>query len=167
MDDPTTVRFALPLLASGQAGKEWTHNEALALIDLALQPAVQAVGRDTPPAAPLAGQSWIVGTAPTGAWQGRAGCLAGWTASGWRFVAPREGFAAWSISTGRTVVYRDGLWQEGDVAARRLVIDGVPVVQSQGAAIADPSGGANADSEGRRAIGEMLAALRRHGLIAP
>ncbi|MGL4312420.1 MAG: DUF2793 domain-containing protein, partial [Sphingomonas sp.] len=32
----TTSRLALPLLAAGQAQKEMFHNEALALIDLAL-----------------------------------------------------------------------------------------------------------------------------------
>lgn len=167
MDDSATARFALPLLASGQAGKEWTHNEALALIDLALQPAVQAIGNNAPPDAPEVGQSWIVGPAPMGAWQGRAGALAGWTASGWRFVTPRDGFSVWSLSASRTAAYRDGVWREGDVAASRLLVDGVPVVQSRGAAIADPDGGATVDTEGRRAIGAMLAALRRHGLIAP
>lgn len=166
MADPVTARFALPLLATGQAGKEWTHNEALALIDLAVQPAVQAVGLNAPPAAPQPGQSWIVGPSPSGDWQGRAAALAGWTASGWRFVMPREGFVVWCLSSKRTAVYRDGLWLEGDVAASRLVVDGLPVVQARGAAIADPAGGTGVDAEARRAIGEILAALRRHGLIA-
>ena len=45
----TTSRFALPLLAAGQADKELTHNEALACLDILLQPVVQAVGLTVPP----------------------------------------------------------------------------------------------------------------------
>ncbi|MFX4817188.1 DUF2793 domain-containing protein, partial [Acinetobacter baumannii] len=57
----TTSRLALPLLAAGQAQKEMFHNEALALIDLALAAAVESVGLNTPPATPEDGQCWIVG----------------------------------------------------------------------------------------------------------
>ena len=38
-----TDRFALPLLATAQAQKEMTHNEALALLDAVVQPVVVAV----------------------------------------------------------------------------------------------------------------------------
>ncbi len=38
MEHETTARLGLPLLATGQAQKETTHNEALALIDLAPHP---------------------------------------------------------------------------------------------------------------------------------
>ena len=85
MSDDTTARLALPLLVSGQAHKEETHNEALALIDLALCCAVEASGVDVPPEMPLPGQCWIVGSAPRGAWSGQAGALAGWTGAGWQF----------------------------------------------------------------------------------
>ena len=37
----TTVRFALPLIAPGQAQKEAYHNEALAAIDAALHACVE------------------------------------------------------------------------------------------------------------------------------
>ena len=40
MTDPITPRFGLPLLAPGQAAKELTHNEALSLLDLLVQPVV-------------------------------------------------------------------------------------------------------------------------------
>ena len=73
----TTSRFALPLLAAGQADKELTHNEALACLDILLQPVVQAVGLTVPPPSPLPGQCWIVGPDATDAWARRAGDLAG------------------------------------------------------------------------------------------
>ncbi|HLZ79899.1 MAG TPA: hypothetical protein VKQ09_11235 [Sphingomonas sp.] len=40
MSDATT-RFALPLIAPGQAQKELFHNEALARVDALLQPSVR------------------------------------------------------------------------------------------------------------------------------
>jgi len=40
-DLPSTPRLALPLLAVAQAQKEVTHNEALALLDLLVQPAAK------------------------------------------------------------------------------------------------------------------------------
>jgi hypothetical protein len=80
----TSARLGLPFLAVGQAQKELTHNEALALIDLALHAGVEAVGTNVPPAAPVEGQAWIVGSAPSGAWTGRSQALAGWTPGGWR-----------------------------------------------------------------------------------
>ena len=60
MEGEMTARLGLPLLATGQAGKEVTHNEALALIDLALGAGVAAIGPDSPPAEPVVGQTWIV-----------------------------------------------------------------------------------------------------------
>ena len=44
MSESATPRWALPLLAAGQAEKELTHNEALLLLDMAVQPSVVAVG---------------------------------------------------------------------------------------------------------------------------
>lgn len=166
MTDETTPRFALPLLAAGQAAKEITHNEALALLDLLVQPAVQAAGLNRPPDDPVAGQCWIVGPAPTDAWRGHAGALAGWTAGGWRFAAPREGCVAWCISSTTPIAYRNGLWREGDVVGARLVIAGDRVVGPRRAAIADPAGGGTVDGEARAAVAAVLDALRQHGLIA-
>ncbi|WP_447411707.1 DUF2793 domain-containing protein, partial [Clostridium perfringens] len=85
--------------------KELTHNEAIAAIDLTMQAAVVGVGTNVPPADPQRGACWIVGQRPVDAWQGHAGCLAGWTGAGWRFVVPREGFAAWNSFAARTIIY--------------------------------------------------------------
>ena len=63
MDDHT-ARLALPLLSPGQAQKEMTHNEALALIDLAVQASVESVGATVPPADPAEGAAWILGERP-------------------------------------------------------------------------------------------------------
>lgn len=161
----TTARLGLPLLRAGQAQKEMSHNEALALIDLLMQPQIVAIGVNAPPTAPLAGQCWIVGTSPTGVWTGRAGQLAGWTEGGWRFVTPGEGMAFWLSEQAGFVRYSGGGWTTGRIVGTRLVLDGKPVVGARGAAIAVPAGGSVIDVEARAALATILAMLRGHGLI--
>jgi hypothetical protein len=166
MADDTTARLALPLLQAGQAQKEMTHNEALARLDLLVQARVSTIGLDEPPAAPAAGDCWIVGTAPTGDWSGNAGAIAGWTADAWRFAAAQEGMAVWVADQSLVARYLAGAWVGGDLAGTQVSIEGVKVVGAQAAAVADPAGGTTIDAEARATIGAILAALRGHGLIA-
>jgi hypothetical protein len=143
-----SARLALPFLETGQAQKEWTHNEALALLDIAVQATVEGVA-DSPPASPAAGACWIVGGTPSGAWAGRAGSVAGWTAGGWRFVGAREGMSAWSLAEDTIVRYRNGAWS----------LDRVPPITA-------PSGGTTIDAECRSAVAAILAALQIRGWLA-
>jgi hypothetical protein len=143
-----SVRLQLPFIEAGQAQKEWTHNEALALLDIAVQATVEAVGVDAPPAGPEPGQCWAVGQAPSGAWAGQAGAIAGWTDGGWRFVAARTGLAVWSLIDGTTARYLAGGW--------RL---------DRSAPIAVPAGGVTIDTECRTAVAAILAALAARGWV--
>lgn len=162
----TTSRLKLPTIRAGQAQKELSHNEALALIDLLVHPAVAGFAVNAPPATVAAGDTWVVGTAPTGAWAGRANQLAGWTEGGWRFVMPIEGMMVWLLQSTVTARFSGGSWVAGDVAANRLVIAGNGVVGARQAAIAAPSGGSLIDAQARATLASILAALRSHGLIS-
>ena len=82
MSTDATLRLGLPFLAAGQAQKELTHNEALALADASICAAVQGIAIDVPPANPALGQCWIVGATPSGAWAGRAHALGHRTSRG-------------------------------------------------------------------------------------
>lgn len=161
-----TPRWTLPLLAVGQAQKEVTHNEALALLDLVVHPCVEAVGVNMPPAAPLVGQAWIVGDQPSGDWVGRAEMLAGWTGGGWRFLVPRIGLSVWSRADDCRCDWDGWRWQRGRVTAQSLVVDGKKVVGPQRPGIAPPTGGQVIDSEARTAIEAVISALKAHGLVA-
>ena len=44
-----SARLALPFLVPGQAQKEFFHNEALQLLDIIVQPAVEGAARNDPP----------------------------------------------------------------------------------------------------------------------
>ena len=70
-------------------------------------------------------------------------------------------------ASGELLLRRGGAWEPGVVRAREVRINAQKVVGPRQAAIAAPAGGATIDSEGRAAIGAILAALRSHGLIAP
>ncbi|MES2442794.1 MAG: DUF2793 domain-containing protein [Pseudomonadota bacterium] len=166
MTDLPTPRLALPLLQPGQAQKEMYHNEALARLDLAVQACVIAAATNIPPDDPDAGAAWIVGDAPEGVWAGQAQAVAGWTESGWRFLAAAEGMRAWVTESGGFALFSDGEWRVGE-AHGRLIVDGEQVVGGRGEAIDDPVGGSVIDIEARDAILAILAALREHGLVDP
>lgn len=150
MTDPislpsATSRHGLPLLFSGQAHKEPTLNEALMRVDALLHPVVEAE-LATPPGQPEDGESWLVASAATGAWQGRDGQIATYAGSSWHYLEPSEGMRVFDKNV---AVFRkfDAGWQ-------------------QPAAISDPSGGTSVDIEARVAIGEICQLLREAGLLA-
>ena len=151
MTDPivftsASPRFGLPLLFAGQSQKEVFVNEAHALADALLHPAVEGEA-DDPPAAPAEGDCWLVGGAPTGAWAEHAGALASYQAGGWLFAAPRDGMRVLDRASGQDIRYRDGAWRR-------------PVTP------AEPSGGMTVDAEARSAISGLLAALVSAGVLA-
>lgn len=127
--------------------------------------AVEGVPLAAPPAGPATGDCYIVAANPTGAWAGKAHHLAAYTSGGWRFIVPREGLTAFVVSSGASAVYRSGTWVIGDLSGSQVIIAGVKVIGARGAAIAAPAGGASVDVEARAAIGQILAAMRAHGLI--
>ena len=159
-------RVGAPLLEPAQVDKSTTHNEALAILDIAVSAAVDAFLLDTPPASPAPGDYYIVGDAPTGAWVGRSLALAGYTAGGWRFIAPFAGLSVLDKASGQVAVFEAGAWELGHVRATMLSIAGDQVVGARLAAVDDPAGGSTVDVEARAAIAAVLARLRQHGLIA-
>ena len=161
----STERLGLPLLVPGQAQKELFHNEALMIADALIGAAVEEGARDDPPESPVPGSCYIVGSAPAADWSGYADHLACYTSSGWRFVLPVDGLAVLDKSDGTTIRYWAGAWQAGTIRGSSIVVDGQQVVGSRAAAIAEPAGGTAIDTEARVAIGEIIGALRQHGLI--
>jgi len=138
-------RFGLPLLYAAQAQKELCVNEALAVIDAMLGCAVEGIAT-VPPASPVNGTNWLVGSGGTGAWAGRDGSVAACQAGNWVFIAPRDGMNVLNRATGQTLLYAGG-WQ----------------APAQPAA---PAGGATVDVEARTAIAALIAALQQAGIFS-
>jgi len=149
MSDPisfesSTPRYSLPNLFSGQAQKEIFVNEAFARLDALVHPAVEAE-LTTPPASPLPGQCWLVGTGASGDWSGHDGALASWQGGSWLFIAPQLGCRLTDLSTGGSLCF-NGNWL-------RLI------------APAEPAGGITADDEARQAIVNLIETLRSAGIF--
>ena len=160
-----TARFALPFLAPGQMQKEFFHNEALQKIDTLLCPVIETAAMSTPPSNPAVGSCYLVAPGSTGAWAAQDGSLASFSEGGWRFVPPSEGMSLMDRDSGCFINRRDGQWETGLVHGTELLVNGQTVVRDRQPAISDPSGGAQIDGECRVAVGQILAAMRAHGLI--
>jgi hypothetical protein len=143
-----------------------TSPGALALVDLLLAPSVEAAPVASPPASPTVGTLYRIAPAgASGAFSGLEGKLAGWSAGGWRFIAPVEGMRLTERGSGLELAYRDGAWTSGSLRASEVAIGGQKVLGPRQAAVGDPAGGSVIDVQARQAVAQMLAALRAHGLI--
>ncbi|MCB2065822.1 MAG: DUF2793 domain-containing protein [Erythrobacter sp.] len=150
MSDPfaftaVTPRLHLPNLFAAQAQKEMTVNEALALIDALLHPVVEGEAND-PPAAPVDGECWLIGNAPTGDWAGAAGAIACRQAGNWLFATPIDGIAVFDRTAGQIARHHGG-WQRAS-------------------AVTAPTGGTTTDSEARAAIAGLIDALVAGGILS-
>ena len=144
-----SARLGLPLLIPGQGQKDITHNEALAMLDIVVQPVVQSASQLIPPAA-SEGECWLVPDGSTGEWAAHAGALACWTSGGWRYASASEGWTAWVVVEAVRFRRHDGRGQRDMIA---------------GSSVALPEGGAIVDAEARVAIAAILDRLRIGGLI--
>ena len=129
----------------GQAQKEVFVNEALARLDLLVNPTVEGVS-SAPPDAPGDGALYIVATGATGEWSGHDGELAGWQAGAWLYQKPFIGCRAYDVSTGAVTVY-DGQWRSAQTPD-------------------SPSGGSTIDNEARSAIDTLILRLAELGIFS-
>jgi hypothetical protein len=67
---------------------------------------------NTPPTSPAVGESWMVGTNPTGDWAGHAGEYATWNGSSWDFKTPTKGDSYTDESTGKKYSFDGTNWSE-------------------------------------------------------
>ncbi len=165
MFDETSDRFALPLLVTGQAQKEVTHNEALILIDMLLHARVESRSLSTPPETVQAGVCWIVAADGAGAWLGQDGCLAMMTSGGWRYLSPRVGMRIEVADENMVCRFNGTAWLPDAVRPDGVYLDDVKIIGPRAEPVADPLGGSVVDAEARTALMQLLTALRSHGLI--
>ena len=161
----TSTRWALPLLAAGQAQKEITHNEAVLAIDALLQLGVVSRRQSGPPADAVPGDVHIVAAAATGDWQGGTGRLASFDGRGWTLVPPREGCLAWVGDEGEFSVFAGSGWSSGGWPASGICVGGRTLLAAVPQTVLGAAGGSTVDLECRFALAALLAALRSQGLI--
>jgi hypothetical protein len=114
----TTPRLALQELAASQAQKHVTINTDLVALDAIIGCYLSGNGGNTPPGSPADGDTYIVGSSPTGAWVGFAAKIAYCLDGGWQFLAPFKGLMAWDNQNSQLIFYNGSAWSDlGTLAA--------------------------------------------------
>jgi hypothetical protein len=121
-----TANLGLPFIDGSQAQKHVTHNEALRILDDAIQIAVLDSALTTPPSSPADGERHIVASDATGAWTGQGDAVATWETNAWRFLAPKAGWCVWSVADDVLLVFDGSAWTQ--VTAGVSTLDNVPSV---------------------------------------
>ncbi|RJF74368.1 DUF2793 domain-containing protein [Rhodopseudomonas palustris] len=107
-----TPNLALPFIEAAQAQKHVTHNEALRILDAAIQIAVADRTRTAPPASPTEGERHIVAPGGSGAWAGQGQAIATWQDGAWAFLVPKPGWCVWSIADDILLVFDGATWRD-------------------------------------------------------
>jgi len=139
-----TANLGLPFIDASQAQKHVTHNEALRILDAAIQIAVLDMTRTAPPPAPAEGQRHVVASGATGAWAGQAQAIATWQDGAWAFLAPKPGWTIWSLADQAIKAFDGSLWHDAGA-----LLDNVPKLGVNTAA----------DTTNRLAVGSNAALL--------
>lgn len=66
--------------------------------------------QNAPPVSPIAGDTYLVGTVPTGAWVGHPKDVAEWNGSAWVFTDGIQGDFLYNATTALTYIFRSGNW---------------------------------------------------------
>jgi hypothetical protein len=107
-----TPNLALPFIEGSQAQKHVTHNEALRILDAAIQVAVLDLTRIVPPSSPAEGERHVVAAGATGAWAGQGNAIATWQDGAWAFLVPRTGWCIWSVADNVVFVFDGTHWRD-------------------------------------------------------
>lgn len=109
MSQEVTPNLKLPLLIPNQSGKEYTHNEALIIIDAILNGGVLDLNVNTPPAVPENGASYLVGPEPNGVFSEHNNELA-YYYNGWRFIKMKHGATLWIDQQQQLYTLQNDTW---------------------------------------------------------
>lgn len=145
-----TSRHKLPLLAVGQAQKEYTHNEALLLMDNLINPSIHSI-LDNPDEIDEAvntseeSRAWLISDTPSGIWSQRANQIVVQTPNGFRYIEAVSGMRIYNEQSECIMMFKEGYWYMAPILT-------VPV------------GGDVIDSQARESISVILDSLRQFGL---
>ena len=106
-----TVILSLPMILPAQAQKHVTHNEALRLLDVMVQLAVQDRTQAAPPVGPAEGDRHIVAAGASGVWAGHVGEIALFAQGSWSFYTPLPGWRAWIAAEAAVATFDGAQWE--------------------------------------------------------
>lgn len=105
-----TPRLSLPYIASQQAQKQVTYNQAMRLLDILVQPVVRSRVLADPPGAPAEGDVYLVAAAAGGGWTGKSGQLAAFIEGGWLFRPTQNGWLLFVEDESLFIQRQAGSW---------------------------------------------------------
>lgn len=118
----STPDYGISTVSQQQANPEVTINTAIFQLQMLAGIGVISL-QNSPPGSPTEGDCYVVGTSPTGAWAGRANCIAGYLNGAWVFVPDRnssgtiitpgarhEGMSAWRMDTNVLIRWSGSAW---------------------------------------------------------
>lgn len=104
-----TPKLSMPYIVASQAQKEVSHNEALNVLDILVQPLCLGLQHDPPPS-PAQGDTYIIsGGTATGDWLGYETYIAAYYDT-WVFIAPGEGWEMRSLGDGNRYYFNGVGW---------------------------------------------------------
>ena len=106
-----TPRLKLPLLMPSQAQKHVTMNESLFRLDALTQLTLVSRRTSEPGEDVVEGDCYSVPESALGVWKGQDSAIAIHVNGGWDFVMPAEGWRAYIMDEGLSVLWRSGTWQ--------------------------------------------------------
>src|SRR4051812_725277 len=107
-----TPNLGLPFIEGSQAQKHVTHNEALRMLDAAIQIAVADLTRTSPPGTPAQGERHVVASGATGAWAAHDNAIATWQDGAWAYLVPKTGWCIWSVADNVEFVFDGAAWRD-------------------------------------------------------
>lgn len=89
-----TPKLKLVELSNGASQALVVNTGGYSILDQMVDRTVKSRGVNSPPSTPADGDSYIVGTSPTGLWAGKSNQIAYWRNSSgvWQFIVPLEGW---------------------------------------------------------------------------
>ncbi|MEM6306442.1 MAG: DUF2793 domain-containing protein [Pseudomonadota bacterium] len=115
-----SARMGLPYIQPNQAQKYLTHNEALRLLDNAVQLSVITTEQVSPPSTPTDGDCYIVPEAAQGDWAGHGGDVAVWEGTYWHFTTPQVGWLAWDRAAQVIIAFTGTAWAPASATVDHL-----------------------------------------------
>lgn len=116
----TSPKLGLPLIDNQQSTPEVTHNAAIMALQALALGAVSIT--NTPPGSPADGDTYIIGTSPTGVWSGKASKIATYY-GGWIYLpgvdsdgaaitmgATQNGLSIWLVSANALYYWNGTVW---------------------------------------------------------
>lgn len=106
----TTPNFSITELAASQAQKYVTVNEALRVVDTAMNLTVIRADNTAPPGSPSEGDKYIPFAPATGLWVGKEDSIAAYINAEWIFFTPAEGWRAYDQTTNTLRLWNGTAW---------------------------------------------------------